>query len=85
MDKRNKLSARCATSDKMLTKDNIAGIRGEVLMDDRIRGHCQIEELLYEVHILSDSPVVQSDCEVSYCQIQGLRSSDCVVVIVSSK
>ena len=59
MDKRNKLSARCATLDRMLTEDNIAGIRGEVLMDDRIRGHCQIEELLCEVGILSDSPVVK--------------------------
>ena len=40
--------------------------------------HRQIEELLYEVSILSDSLLAQSDCQASYCQ--NVRYRDCAPV-----
>ena len=57
-------------------------------MECKIRCNATVRqrgELLYEVSILSDSLLAQSDCQVSYCQIHGLHPcSDCAVVIVSS-
>ena len=66
-----------------MTGGNLAGIRGDKSWrfdggEDKMQCHRQIEELLYEVSILSDSLLAQSDCQASYCQ--NVRYRDCAPV-----